>query len=100
MRMLKLMRSILPLLLFLFIIIFLWRALSLEPSIVPSPLINKSIPKFSLPSLDEPKKNITHHDFIGQITVLNIWATRCYACRDEHDFYFNYPIILVLKFMV
>lgn len=71
---------------FLLVIIFLWRGLSLHPSEVPSPLINKTIPAFELPTLHYPSKLISNKDFIGHITLLNVWATWCVACAEEHRF--------------
>ena len=79
----KILKSV-PLLLFVLITILLWRGLSLHPTEIPSPLINKAVPVFSLPSLMDGKKLVTNKDFLGHITLLNVWATWCYACADEH----------------
>lgn len=78
-------RFAIPLILFLFIVVFLWRGLSLHPSVVPSPLINKPAPEFKLPTLFDTQENTTNDDFIGHVTLLNVWATWCYACIEEHD---------------
>lgn len=84
MILLKRARFILPLILFLSIVIFLWRGLSLHPSVVPSPLINKPAPDFKLPTLFDSTENTTNDDFIGRVSLVNVWATWCYACADEH----------------
>lgn len=76
---------VLPLLLFLVVVIILWRGLGLHPNQVPSPLIGKPAPAFELPILAS-KKITTNKDFIGHITLLNVWATWCYACAQEHEF--------------
>lgn len=83
MQLLKQMRFTLPLLIFILIFILLWRGLTLHPSQVPSPLINKSIPTFELPVLNG-NKTLSNKDFIGHVSLLNVWATWCYACEEEH----------------
>jgi len=82
----KIVKSIVPLVLFLLIIIILWRGLGLHPNQVPSPLINKPAPAFRLPSLISPPAYITNKNFLGQVSLFTIWATWCAACIDEHDF--------------
>lgn len=79
-------RSALPLFFFVLIIILLWRGLSLHPSQVPSPLINKPAPTFQLPELFNAKQTISDKNFLGHVTLLNVWATWCYECAAEHDF--------------
>ena len=78
-------RFIFPLILFLVIITFLWRGLSLHPNVVPSPLINKPVPDFTLPTLFDKSENTTNDDFIGRVSLVNVWATWCYTCAQEHD---------------
>jgi len=51
---------------------------------LPSPLIGKSIPEFSLPLLGQPDKLITQADLIGEPFLLNVWASWCATCRFEH----------------
>jgi cytochrome c biogenesis protein CcmG/thiol:disulfide interchange protein DsbE len=77
-------RFILPFVVFVLIIILLWKGLSLHPNEVPSPLVNKPVPQFQLPTLDYPEKFISHKEFMGKVTLLNVWASWCYACADEH----------------
>lgn len=84
MNLLKNLRIALPLLLFVLILTLLWRGLSLHPNKVPSPLINKPAPEFQLPDLFYPEKIISNKNFIGQVTLLNVWASWCYACAEEH----------------
>ena len=75
----------LPFILFLFIFIILWRGLSLHPNVVPSPLIGKPAPTFALPSLTDSKRIITEKDFLGHVTLFNVWASWCTACAYEHE---------------
>lgn len=55
-----------------------------DPREVPSPLIGKPAPQFSLPLLDDPSKKIGSGDLAGQPYLLNVFASWCFACRDEH----------------
>jgi cytochrome c biogenesis protein CcmG/thiol:disulfide interchange protein DsbE len=80
------LRYTLPLILFLLIGLILWRGLQQHPAEIPSPLINEAVPHFSLPLLSDASKRLTQDDFIGHVTVLNIWASWCSACAYEHEF--------------
>ncbi len=51
---------------------------------VPSPLIGKAAPTFTLPLLDDPAKTVGSRDLAGQPYLLNVFASWCFACRDEH----------------
>jgi len=51
---------------------------------VPSPLIGKPAPQFQLPQLHDPAKNFAPKELLGKVWVLNVWASWCAACRDEH----------------
>jgi len=64
--------------------VFLMIGLNRDPTFVPSPLIGKQIPTFELPRLDNPEKSVTDADLRGQYSVLNVWATWCVGCRQEH----------------
>lgn len=86
MTMAKQARFAFPLIVFLLIVVVLWRGLSLHPNQVPSPLINKAAPNFQLPTLENGNKFLTNKNFLGQVTLLNVWATWCVACAEEHDF--------------
>ncbi len=51
---------------------------------LPSPLIGKKIPEFSLPVLGQDDMTVTHEDIVGQPFLLNVWASWCVTCRVEH----------------
>ena len=51
---------------------------------MPSPLIGKPAPPFSLPVLHQPDKVMTNADLKGQVWMLNVWASWCVSCREEH----------------
>ncbi len=80
----KPLRYTLPLLLFIVILLLLWRGLYLKPRDVPSPLINKPAPEFVLPNLLDATKQVSNQDFLNQVTLFNVWASWCVACAEEH----------------
>ena len=55
-----------------------------SPRDIPSPLVGKPLPSFSLAALHEPKKTITPESLRGRVYLLNVWASWCVACRQEH----------------
>ena len=79
------LRYLVPLGMFAVLVALLFRGLSLDPKLVPSPLVGKPMPSFSLTRLDDPTVTISDADIRGKVAVLNIWATWCVSCRAEHD---------------
>jgi cytochrome c biogenesis protein CcmG/thiol:disulfide interchange protein DsbE len=73
-----------PLALFLTVAGFLAAGLRLDPREVPSPLIGKPAPAFALTRLDDAQRTIRRDDLLGQVWMLNVWASWCTACREEH----------------
>jgi len=63
--------------------IFLGIGLKLDPTNVPSPLIGKPAPDFSAKTLDG--KTFGKQDLLGQVSLVNVWATWCPSCRAEHN---------------
>lgn len=68
-----------------------WRGLSLDPNEMPSALLNKSVPAFELPVLSAPENpaglmTANQEMFKGKVSLLNVWATWCVTCREEHEF--------------
>ncbi|MCL2075352.1 MAG: DsbE family thiol:disulfide interchange protein [Betaproteobacteria bacterium] len=68
---------------FIIFVALLAVGLTLEPSKVPSPLIGKRAPDFSLPRLDN-NQNFSPEEMQGQVWLLHVWATWCPSCRSEH----------------
>ncbi len=77
-------RYLLPLGIFVLLVLLLGVGLSLNPREVPSPLIGKPAPQFHLPQLHNPAKSFAPSELLGKVWVLNVWASWCAACRDEH----------------
>ncbi|HET7307891.1 MAG TPA: DsbE family thiol:disulfide interchange protein [Gammaproteobacteria bacterium] len=77
-------RYLLPLVLLVGFIGVFWHGLHSDPSRVPSPLIGKHVPAFTLPALKQPSKTVSNKEFNGQISLLNVWATWCFECKAEH----------------
>ena len=87
------MRRLLPLLsmvAFLVLAGFLAFGLKLDPREVPSPLIGKPAPAFSAALLSQPDKTVTRDALLGKPWILNVWASWCAPCRDEHPVWVAY----------
>jgi cytochrome c biogenesis protein CcmG/thiol:disulfide interchange protein DsbE len=78
------LRRFMPLIVFAGLVIFLAIGLTLNPRIVPSPLIGKPAPEFELPLLSS-EGTFSNKDLIGHVTLVNVWASWCFACRQEHE---------------
>ncbi len=77
-------RYLLPLGFFLGLVLIFIYGLRHDPSHVPSPLINKPAPAFSLPTLHRPAVRIELADLKGKVSLINVWASWCAACVTEH----------------
>ena len=77
-------RYLLPLGVFVLLVLLLGAGLSLNPREVPSPLIGKPAPPFQLPLLHDTTRTFSPKELQGKVWVLNVWASWCAACRDEH----------------
>ena len=79
-------RFLIPLVVFALLIAVFVVGLGRDPSQLPSPLLDKPAPQFDLPSLLDPEQRVTTQDFNGEVALVNVWATWCVGCRQEHDF--------------
>ena len=75
---------LLPLALFVAIAVFLGVGLTLKPSEIPSPLIGKTVPDFALPPVQGRSAGLTSADLRGGVSMVNVFASWCVACREEH----------------
>ncbi len=76
-------KFLIPLVLFFGLVAFLAVGLKRDPREIPSPLVGKPAPAFSLPTLTGGKP-FSPADYKGQVWMFNVWATWCVACREEH----------------
>ena len=86
-------RFILPLVAFALLVVVLGVGIKQSPEkdLIPSPLIGKPAPAFSLPSLTDPGQRVSSAQLRGHWYLFNVWGTWCYACRDEH------PMLLKIR---
>ena len=63
---------------------FLFFSLGKDPLDLPSALVDEAFPEFALEELHEPDRQVSTEDFAGQVLLVNVWATWCFACRIEH----------------
>jgi cytochrome c biogenesis protein CcmG/thiol:disulfide interchange protein DsbE len=96
----KLTRYVIPITVIILLGLLLWKSLSIDPHEIPSALIGKRSPTFNLPTLDNDKstsrsdsrthlnisKTLSDHDFTEAVSIVNIWASWCTACRAEHEY--------------
>jgi cytochrome c biogenesis protein CcmG/thiol:disulfide interchange protein DsbE len=85
----KTIRWSIPLAIFVVLVAFLWIGLGRDPREVPSPLIDKPAPSFTLPQIHGDKP-LSTTDLKGKVWLLNVWASWCVSCREEH------PLLLQL----
>jgi len=78
-------RFLFPAVAFALLIAIFAKGLQEDPSEITSPLIGKPAPAFSLESLGDPAWKVGSSDFAGQPWLLNVWATWCTGCREEHE---------------
>ncbi|HEX2268280.1 MAG TPA: DsbE family thiol:disulfide interchange protein, partial [Pyrinomonadaceae bacterium] len=80
------LRYLIPLGLFLVLVVFLAIGLTREPNKLPSALLDKPAPAFRLPQLKDPAKTFSAEDMRGKVWMMNVWASWCVACREEHPY--------------
>jgi cytochrome c biogenesis protein CcmG/thiol:disulfide interchange protein DsbE len=80
------LRFVLPVVVFAALVLLLIYGLGGNPAAVPSPFIGKPAPAFSLPDLEDPTRTVSTDDFAGRYALVNVWATWCPGCREEHGF--------------
>lgn len=78
------LKLFLPFLLFIPLGLLLVAGLRIDPQKLPSALLDKPVPPFSLPQLADSRRVLTRADLLGSRTLINVWATWCPSCRAEH----------------
>lgn len=82
----KKLKYLLPLALFIVLAGFLVKGLYLDPHEVPSPLIGKPAPAFQLQDLNHLDRTVSSDELKGKVWLLNVWASWCESCREEHPY--------------
>ncbi|KUJ79218.1 DsbE family thiol:disulfide interchange protein [Microbulbifer flavimaris] len=80
------LKLFLPLIIFAALAVLFWRGLSLNPQEMPSALLNKPVPEFSLPKVSDGETLAQKSDLPAKPLLMNVWATWCIACRVEHPY--------------
>lgn len=78
-------RFAIPGLVVLLLIGLLAFGLTQDPSELPSVLIDRPAPEFAVPSLQDSDRMVTSEELTGEVTLFNVWASWCVACRAEHE---------------
>ena len=78
-----------PVLVFMALVVILGIGLTLDPRIVPSPLIGKPVPEFSLPPVKGRSLALASSDLKGEVSLVNVFASWCVACREEHPIFMD-----------
>jgi cytochrome c biogenesis protein CcmG/thiol:disulfide interchange protein DsbE len=79
-------KFIIPLAVFVGLLIFLGIGLTKDPREVPSPLIDKPAPDFRLTQLSDPSRQFSPAEMRGKVWLLNVWASWCSGCQQEHPY--------------
>ena len=77
-------KFLIPIGLFILLGVLLYFGLKLDPRKLPSPLVGKPLPAFSLTTLDKPNRSLSNADLSGRVVLINVWASWCVACKQEH----------------
>jgi cytochrome c biogenesis protein CcmG/thiol:disulfide interchange protein DsbE len=80
------LRYLAPLAIFVVIGVFFFFGLGRNPNEVPSALLGKPGPAFSLPSVTDPQAVVSSAALAGKVALVNVWGTWCIECRHEHGF--------------
>ena len=80
-------RHLVPFILFVVVVVSLGFGLTLKPKEIPSALINLPVPDFQLPPLEGKTNGLASDNLrTGSVQVVNVFASWCLPCRDEHPF--------------
>ena len=77
-------RLYLPLIVFAALGTLLWRGLSLDPNYMPAALEDRQLPEFRVPTLEQ--REVSRADLLGEVALINVWATWCPSCHAEHAY--------------
>jgi cytochrome c biogenesis protein CcmG, thiol:disulfide interchange protein DsbE len=81
------LRYLIPIAAFTALAVMLARALNHNPREIPSALIGKSVPQFALPPVQGRALGLSSTDLVGDVSLVNVFASWCVACREEHPLF-------------
>ncbi len=76
---------VVPLLVFAGLVGFLVSQNGRDPSVDTFSLLNKPLPAFTLPDLQHPDQQVSQKQWLGHPYFMNVWATWCNSCAEEHE---------------
>ena len=79
-------RFVVPIAAFLALVVVLTIGLTRDPGKLESTYIDKQAPAFDLPSLTDASRRVNNDRMAGSMALVNVWATWCVGCREEHPF--------------
>ncbi len=85
------LRYLIPIVVFTALVITFAGTLNRDPRTIPSALIDKPVPEFALPPVKGRTLGLSSTDLIGEVSLVNVFASWCVACREEH------PLFMQLK---
>ena len=83
--------SLVPIVVFAILAVFLGIGLTLNPREIPSPLIGKPVPEFNLPPVRGRTLGLASTQLKGEVSIVNVFASWCVACKEEH------PVLMQLQ---
>ena len=85
------LRYLIPIVVFAALVIMFAETLNRDPRTIPSALIDKPVPEFALPAVKGRTLGLSSTDLVGEVSLVNVFASWCVACREEH------PLFMQLK---
>ncbi len=81
------LRFLIPVMIFALLALMLGWGLTSNPREIPSALIDKPVPQFSLPPVQGRTLGLSSSDLVGEVSLVNVFASWCVACREEHPLF-------------
>ncbi|WP_223670482.1 DsbE family thiol:disulfide interchange protein [Kangiella shandongensis] len=86
----KTVTAIVPIVVFIVLVVLFWFALDNDPKKLNSNLIDKPVPEFQLPALQNPEQVFTKADLPDELFLINVWGSWCGPCHIEHPYLMKY----------